>query len=552
MTLRAPLIALASSLLLLTACGDSSSSGSGGSGGSGTGGSDTGGGGSGTGASGTGGSGTGASGFGGAGGADCATPCEPGTVCSNGECVPGCSLPEAPCPGSLECCDGACLDTMNDPASCGMGCGGPCADAANVAETCSNGFCGIGDCDAGFSNCDGDPANGCETMGTCACTPGAMQGCYEGPPGTAGVGLCVAGTQTCLPSGTGWGACINQIFPVDEVCADGMDNDCDGATDEDDDLDGDGYGVCSGDCCDVPGMACGNPELVNPGAFEAAGNMVDDDCNPNTPDTGTPTNCSTTAMFAGTTGMDLIQAMDLCQTTTANGTSWGVISATVTNDTDGGGSAPNNLQLAVMTAYGTPNVPQLNGTMAVISSGTARDAGDPGFINPDGTGWGTGSNNVGWPPSYPGTGTVNDAVNLRAVIRVPTNAQSLSYKFKFFSAEYPEWVGSSFNDTYLALLTSAAPGIPANKNISFDSQGDPVDVNNGFFDGPQSDLTGTGMPAGDAGCTNWLTTTAPVVPGEVITIDFTIFDVADHAWDSLVLLDAFQFSVTPSMVGTKE
>jgi hypothetical protein len=54
----------------------------------------------------------------------------------------------------------------------------------------------------------------------------------------------------------------------------------------------------------------------------------------------------------------------------------------------------------------------------------------------------------------------------------------------------------------------------------------------------------------DGGGTVWLTTTSPIKPGEDMTIEFVIFDVGDHAWDSLVLLDNFKWSLTPASVGT--
>ena len=53
------------------------------------------------------------------------------------------------------------------------------------------------------------------------------------------------------------------------------------------------------------------------------------------------------------------------------------------------------------------------------------------------------------------------------------------------------------------------------------------------------------------GGTDWLTTTAPIEPGETITLDLTIFDVSDNILDSLVLLDGFQWSINPSGVGTQ-
>ncbi len=55
------------------------------------------------------------------------------------------------------------------------------------------------------------------------------QSCYSGPAGTAGVGICKAGTQICL-SGV-WGFCAGQVMPGVETC-NGADDDCDGSTDE--------------------------------------------------------------------------------------------------------------------------------------------------------------------------------------------------------------------------------------------------------------------------------------------------------------------------------
>ncbi len=73
------------------------------------------------------------------------------------------------------------------------------------------------------TRCDGHPGV------TCLCTLGAAQPCYSGPAGTAGRGLCVAGTQTCVATATGsdWGACTGEVLPAMETC-DGRDHDCDG------------------------------------------------------------------------------------------------------------------------------------------------------------------------------------------------------------------------------------------------------------------------------------------------------------------------------------
>lgn len=59
------------------------------------------------------------------------------------------------------------------------------------------------------------------------CAPGETQACYSGPPGTADVGLCAAGEQTCGPEGE-WGECAGEVTPGVEDCGSPGDEDCDG------------------------------------------------------------------------------------------------------------------------------------------------------------------------------------------------------------------------------------------------------------------------------------------------------------------------------------
>jgi protein-arginine deiminase len=68
--------------------------------------------------------------------------------------------------------------------------------------------------------------------GGMVCSPGATKACYSGPAGTLGVGSCESGTQTCLPDGSGFGACSGDVTPKSDVCGNGQDDDCDGQVDE--------------------------------------------------------------------------------------------------------------------------------------------------------------------------------------------------------------------------------------------------------------------------------------------------------------------------------
>lgn len=58
-----------------------------------------------------------------------------------------------------------------------------------------------------------------------ACTPGETQTCYSGPPETAGVGTCHAGTASCGPSGS-WAACEGEVTPAAQSCAGSEDVAC--------------------------------------------------------------------------------------------------------------------------------------------------------------------------------------------------------------------------------------------------------------------------------------------------------------------------------------
>jgi hypothetical protein len=81
-------------------------------------------------------------------------------------------------------------------------------------------------------------------------------------------------------------------------------------------------------------------------------------------------------------------------------------------------------------------------------------------------------------------------------------------------------------------------------NVSFDGSGNPISLNASFLDFRDDasnlpELAGTCMRGHAA--TTWLTTTAPVTPGEEITVVFAIFDLSDSILDSYVLLDNFQW-----------
>src|SRR5690606_33383043 len=75
-----------------------------------------------------------------------------------------------------------------------------------------------------------------------------------------------------------------------------------------------------------------------------------------------------------------------------------------------------------------------------------------------------------------------DAVALELTIKAPTNATQFSFGLDFYTYEFPTYVCSEFNDFFVALLDSDHEMIPVDQNISFDSKGNPISVNNALVE----------------------------------------------------------------------
>jgi len=83
---------------------------------------------------------------------------------------------------------------------CGMGCA-----PANATGVCTAGGCGIASCNAGFADCDGNPANGCEVntqtkpanCGACGNVCSIPNGAPACATGTCRVANCSAGFADC-------------------------------------------------------------------------------------------------------------------------------------------------------------------------------------------------------------------------------------------------------------------------------------------------------------------------------------------------------------------
>ena len=444
---------------------------------------------------------------------------------------------------------------------------------------------------------DGGSSDGSYTPGVApvqsgiyiTCTPGERTECYEGPSGTADVGICKKGYKECVEDGTDWSECRDQVLPRAEICGDGIDQDCDGedVTPENaKDIDGDGYTYCDGDCCETNWDCLGDPEKVNPDSFEVLGNAVDDNCDGHVDESVSP--CDSGIMTETADPMEMAQSIDLCPVT--DDKSFGVVSAKLLFPDGTEGTIPAQ-QHAVLTGYGSVLKPKAGTSFLAFSTGKVT-AGQEEFSVDNGTSsdapadWFQANGGVSFPDSpackggimqqqtSPGEPPVNDPVMLELVIRAPKNAKAFGLNVYYISSEFPTFV-CEYNDFFVMLLdtafTTTDPNLqnPADKNIAMDSLGNPLGINlaksglftvccpRNKFPSCQGDdeLKGTPFtpdqcPSGVLaaanlenahGATGWLEVRGNIVSGEEFKLRMAIWDTGDHIWDSMVLLDNFQW-----------
>ncbi|MFO8073864.1 MAG: MopE-related protein [Polyangia bacterium] len=319
---------------------------------------------------------------------------------------------------------------------------------------------------------------------------------------------------------------------AEEIPGDGIDNDCDGQTDEasqqDLDLDGDGWTPAEGDCMDVGDDA----ELVNPDAVEVPDDGVDNDCDGQTDETET---CDCPSV--GTGAWDYVSAIGLCNTNFVDSVE---LYYTSTSGEQGFDTIPSQ---------GSNNclVAQEGCEMAAISSGpVGQDSPDPGqsMGGPESINFDPQPDYMGTLPTTTPTYESCDRCDIILNLTAPSNALGFSFDFLFASAEYPEWIGDGYNDAFYAIMEYSELNGGATTNISFDSSNMEIEVDNNFFENSQfpCDESGSGWaPADDAGSTGWLRTTWNVDPGDSFQLTFSIHDEGDCIYDSIAFIDNWQW-----------
>ncbi|RMH54292.1 MAG: hypothetical protein D6679_13880 [Candidatus Hydrogenedentota bacterium] len=226
-----------------------------------------------------------------------------------------------------------------------------------------------------------------------------------------------------------------------------------------------------------------------------------------------------------------------------------IVTAELTN-LNGQGTADNN-GFAIQTGSLGNNFPTEGGSFVILTSGNVNDI--PGSNDATGVSFdqgvqdGKGADNGG-----------DDVVQLRIKIDPPDTAFSFSFQFVFLSEEFPEFVGSAFNDFFLvqaaenpATITfdsSSGVSIPvASDNIVFDNSNKVMSVNNNFFNQDENQSTGTEFD----GQTPLLLTCSPLPNGaDPFWLVFSIGDEGDAVLMSGVFIDGFQFSEQPLCCAT--
>jgi hypothetical protein len=191
------------------------------------------------------------------------------------------------------------------------------------------------------------------------------------------------------------------------------------------------------------------------------------------------------------------------------------------------GTTPNGIADAPLG----PAFPTNGSTFGILTSGNVNLADDPNDIPDAGEGLG----------SEPVRVAALDATILAVPVTVPGGMNCLGIDFQFLSEEFPEFVGQSKNDAFIAELdtsdwtTTAGGASPpeAPNNFAFDAAGAVVSVNS---TGPTSVTAARAAGTTYDAATQLLTARTTVTPGQH-TVYLSIFDQGDSVYDSAVFLD---------------
>lgn len=170
-------------------------------------------------------------------------------------------------------------------------------------------------------------------------------------------------------------------------------------------------------------------------------------------------------------------------------------------------------------------------TFAVLTTGDVANADPPNDSGNKGANNGVSSRGV------------RDLTILKVDVNVPADANCIGFDAVFYSEEFNEFIGSSYNDGFLAELdrndwTYADNTVTAPGNFAFDTNGKQLTVNSALVSTNETNLQYDGS-------TVLLRARTQVAAG-AHSIYFTIFDAGDNIYDSAVFLDNLRAASLPA------
>lgn len=187
--------------------------------------------------------------------------------------------------------------------------------------------------------------------------------------------------------------------------------------------------------------------------------------------------------LTGGSAVELARAMGINNDASTDG--FGLVAAELTRGFDDD-SAPEAEQHGILTKFGDVLKPREGSTLGVLSTGFAQEFnGADGAKFVDGNPWWADTTRTALPAGYPKAADgceqskdLTDVIVLKLTLKAPQEGSGFKFDFNFHSSEWPAFICTSYNDGFLAYLTSKG----RTGNISFDSKNNPVSVNNAFFD----------------------------------------------------------------------
>jgi len=181
--------------------------------------------------------------------------------------------------------------------------------------------------------------------------------------------------------------------------------------------------------------------------------------------------------------------------------------------------------------------PTNNGNFAILTTGDASLADDTPQTLDDGSG----TSNGGGTPAGRGD-TAFDVTTLGLNVNVPDGMNCLALDYRFLSEEFPEYVGSAYNDAFIAEVdtstwTTSGSQVSAPNDFATHTGASGVNVNGV---GPVAVSAAEAADTTYDAATGLVTTKTPITPG-AHTIFLSIFDQGDHILDSAAFVDNLRF-----------